>query len=41
MTHIRSDIPAAILAGALAVAETFQRLRGNPMATEREVGLSL
>ena len=35
------DIPAAVLAGALAVAEVFQRLRGNPMATEREVGLSL
>jgi len=35
------DIPAAALAGALAVAEIFQRLRGNPMAGEREVGLSL
>ncbi len=36
-----SAIPAAILAGALAVGEIFQRLRGNPMAAEREVGLSL
>jgi hypothetical protein len=35
------DIPAAILAGALAVAEVFQWLRGHPMASEREVGLSL
>ena len=35
------DIPAAVLAGALAVAEIFQRVRGNPMAGEREVGLSL
>lgn len=35
------DIPAAVLAGALAVAEVFQRLRGNQMAGEREVGLSL
>jgi hypothetical protein len=36
-----SDIPAAVLAGALAVAEVFQRLRGNPMAGDRDVGLSL
>ncbi len=36
-----ADIPAAALAGALALAEVFQRLRGNPMAGEREVGLSL
>lgn len=36
-----NDIPAAVLAGALAVAEVFQRLRGNPMAGDREVGLSL
>jgi hypothetical protein len=35
------DIPAAVLAGALAVAEIFQRLRGNPMAGDRDVGLSL
>lgn len=35
------DIPAAALSGALAVAEVFQRLRGNPIAGEREVGLSL
>ncbi|CAN7608886.1 hypothetical protein LJR164_004445 [Phenylobacterium sp. LjRoot164] len=37
----KNDTPAAVLAGALAVAEVFQKLRGNPMATEREVGLSL
>lgn len=36
-----NDIPAAVLAGALAVSEVFQHLRGNPMASEREVGLSL
>jgi len=36
-----NDIPAAVLAGALAVAEVFQRLRGNPMAGDRDVGLSL
>ncbi len=36
-----NDIPAAVLAGALSVAEVFQRLRGNPMAADREVGLSL
>lgn len=35
-----NDIPAAVLAGALAVSEVFQHLRGNPMASEREVGLS-
>lgn len=35
------DIPAAVLAGALAIAEVFQHLRGNPMAGDREVGLSL
>lgn len=35
------DVSAAVLASALAVAEVFQRLRGNPMAGEREVGLSL
>ena len=34
-------IPAAILAGALAVSEVFQHLRGNPMAGRRSVGLSL
>lgn len=37
----RHDIPAAVLAGALAIAEVFQRLRGNQVAGEREVGLSL
>lgn len=36
-----NDIPAAVLAGGLAVAEVFQRLRGNPMAGDRDVGLSL
>ena len=33
--------PAAILAGAIAVSEVFQHLRGNPMAGRRKVGLSL
>lgn len=36
-----NDVPAAVLAGSMAVAEVFQRLRGNPMAGDREVGLSL
>ncbi len=36
-----NDIPAAVVAGALAVAEVFQRLRGNPMAGDRDVGVSL
>lgn len=36
-----NDIPAAVLAGALAVSEVFQHLRGNPMSGDREVGLSL
>jgi hypothetical protein len=31
----------AVLAAALAVAESFQQLRGNPMAGRRDVGLSL
>lgn len=31
----------AVLAGALAVAEAFQQVRGNPMAGRREAGLSL
>lgn len=31
----------AVLAGALAVAEAFQQVRGNPMAARRETGLSL
>ncbi|RUL81897.1 thiamine biosynthesis protein ThiF [Tautonia sociabilis] len=34
-------IPAAVLAGAIAVSEAFQHLRGNPMAGRRSVGLSL
>lgn len=34
--------PAGVLAGALAVSEIFQRLRGtNPMACRRSVGLNL
>ena len=34
--------PAGVLAGALAVTEAFQFLRGNqPIAGRREVGLSL
>lgn len=33
--------PAAVLAGALGVSEVFQHLRGNPMAGQRSVGLSL
>lgn len=36
-----NDIPAAVLAGALAVSEVFQHLRGNPMAGNRDIGLSL
>lgn len=37
----RTIIPAAVLAGAIAVSEAFQQLRGNPMAGRRSVGLSL
>ena len=33
--------PAGVLAGALAVSEIFQRLRGNAMACRRAVGLDL
>jgi hypothetical protein len=33
--------PAAVLAGALGVSEVFQHLRGNPLAGQRSVGLSL
>src|SRR6266511_1803477 len=33
--------PAAVLAGALGVSEVFQHLRGNPIAGQRSVGLSL
>ncbi|OYX47055.1 MAG: hypothetical protein B7Y90_13890 [Alphaproteobacteria bacterium 32-64-14] len=36
-----SAILPAILAGALAMSELFQNVRGNPMAGLREVGLSL
>jgi hypothetical protein len=32
---------AGVLAGALAVSEVFQRLRGHPMACRRAVGLNL
>jgi hypothetical protein len=34
-------VPAAVLAGALAVSEVFQHLRGNPMAGRRKLGMSL
>jgi hypothetical protein len=34
-------LPAGSLAGALAVSELFQHLRGNPLAAHRTVGLSL
>ncbi len=34
-------IPAAVLAGALAISEVFQHLRGNPMAGRRKLGMSL
>jgi hypothetical protein len=37
----RAIAPAAVLAGAIAVGEVFQHLRGNPMAGRRSVGLSL
>lgn len=33
--------PAGVLAGALAVSEAFQFLRGNPLPGRRSVGLSL
>jgi hypothetical protein len=33
--------PAGVLAGALAVSEAFQHVRGNPMAGRRDAGLSL
>lgn len=33
--------PAAILAGAIAISEVFQHLRGNPMAGRRRIGMSL
>lgn len=33
--------PSGVLAGALAVSEAFQSLRGNVLAGRREVGLSL
>lgn len=35
------DILAATVAGALAVGEVFQNLRGNPIAARRSVGISL
>ncbi|HWL29427.1 MAG TPA: hypothetical protein VNQ97_11010 [Burkholderiaceae bacterium] len=34
-------VPAAVLAGAIAVSEVFQHLRGNPMAGRRKLGMSL
>jgi hypothetical protein len=33
--------PAGVLAGALGVSEIFQRLRGNPFACRRQMGLNL
>ena len=33
--------PAAIMAGAIAISEVFQHLRGNPMAGRRRIGMSL
>jgi len=33
--------PAGVLAGAIAVSEVFQRLRGNAMACRRAIGLNL
>lgn len=33
--------PAAIMAGAIAISEVFQHLRGNPMAGRRRTGMSL
>jgi hypothetical protein len=41
LREARAITPAAVLAGAIAVSEVFQHLRGNPMAGERSVGLSL
>lgn len=35
------DVMAAVLAGALAVGEVFQNLRGNVLAGRRTVGMSL
>ncbi len=37
----REFTPSGVLAGALAVSEVFQSLRGNVLAGRREVGLSL
>lgn len=34
-------VPAGVLAGALAVGEVFQHVRGNPYAGRRDAGLSL
>ena len=43
--HLLADSPefplSGVLAGALAVSEAFQSVRGNPQAGRREVGLSL
>lgn len=37
----QSCVPAGVLAGALAVGEAFQHVRGNAYAGRRDVGLSL
>ncbi len=37
----QASVPAAVMAGAIAVSECFQRLRGNPVAAERSTGVSL
>lgn len=36
-----ASVPAAVLAGAIAVSECFQRLRGFSLAADRLVGVSL
>jgi hypothetical protein len=41
LTEEPGAVLPAILAGALAMSELFQNLRGNPMAGLREVGLSM
>lgn len=37
----RASVPAAVMAGAIAVSECFQWLRGNPVAADRQAGVSL
>jgi hypothetical protein len=36
-----ASIPAAVMAGAIAVSECFQSLRGHPVSANRELGVSL